>query len=212
MEQSTLTKKWLMIRRSLRSTWRKRKEKNHVRTRKESWKLDVEDASVLITSNTIPSVIVLIVMWGFTNIATLPSKTISVNLATTKRSLFLKEELSNANFAPTEVCYQFLSNQLNKGYRFTYFACWSMAFGDSKTEHFNSGPAVLLIPTCIMIFVRYATQQSIHTPVVVVGPKLIHYVHISVGGTWKCMKKEVWFFYVVRKLSYKRTVTDANLC
>lgn len=101
-------KKKSQIKKSLKSIWKGKRPRSPEKTLNQYLKLHVEDALVPISNSTTLSLIALIAMSVSTNTATLPSRTVSANLATTKSSQFLKVEQLSASFAQIEDCFQSL--------------------------------------------------------------------------------------------------------
>jgi len=140
-------------------------------------------------SNTTLSSTVLIVIPGFISIATHLSRITSANLAITKNSLFLRQELFSANFAPTEAYLQSPWAQLSREVsQFMYFVCLSMVCGSFRMVFLSSNLGISAIQTFRMSLARFAKLRF--TPIHAGCVKQRHtlYVHIWVAGTsawWK---------------------------
>ena len=213
MELSMAIRKWLMIRKSLKSTWRRKKGRRLGGTLKAFWKHLVVAASVHIMNNTTLFSIALTAIPGFISFAILLSRITFANLVITKKSQFSKQELFSVNFAPIEACLQFPWAQSNKAAsQYMCSVCLSMAYGSFRMGFWSSNRPISVTPISRMNHAPFAKLRCIPIHVSCAKQKHTHCVLTSAVGTSSSWRTAAWSCNAVGESRQKRTVIVESSC
>jgi len=157
-------------RRSLRSTSNARKARSAEKIIEGYLRLRVQAASVPISNSTTPYFIVWIATHVSISIAIVPSKMDFARLASSRSRLSREEGTFSANCVVYVGCWLFLWKE-SKESQCTSFVCWSMVFGNSKTEPYSSNLTPISTLITPLTPAAYATPQFTPTPVGTARPR-----------------------------------------